>query len=87
MKNSVIKKVIDIAGSQAKLAQVLGCAQSLISAWLYGKNGFRYHGSPILWFFQTGRFRLMNCVLICLPFSRHLKPKPLNKFPITTGGG
>ncbi|CBJ80381.1 helix-turn-helix domain-containing protein [Xenorhabdus bovienii] len=38
MKNSVIKKVIDIAGSQAKLAQVLGCAQSLISAWLYGKK-------------------------------------------------
>ncbi|MDE1480669.1 helix-turn-helix domain-containing protein [Xenorhabdus bovienii] len=38
MKNLTIEKVIKIAGSQTKLAEVLGCRQSLISSWLYRKK-------------------------------------------------
>ncbi|WP_340608111.1 helix-turn-helix domain-containing protein [Xenorhabdus bharatensis] len=54
MKNSVIKKVIDIAGSQAKLAQVLGCAQSLVSAWLYGKKRVSVSRVPDIVMFSNG---------------------------------
>ncbi|MGJ0635916.1 transcriptional regulator [Xenorhabdus bovienii] len=54
MKNSVIKKVIDIAGSQAKLAQVLGCAQSLISAWLYRKKRVSVSRVPDIVVFSNG---------------------------------
>ncbi|MBD1229280.1 MULTISPECIES: YdaS family helix-turn-helix protein [Xenorhabdus] len=54
MKNSVIKKVIEIAGSQAKLAQVLGCAQSLISAWLYGKKRVSVSLVPDIVVFSNG---------------------------------
>ncbi|MDE1495096.1 helix-turn-helix domain-containing protein [Xenorhabdus bovienii] len=54
MKNSVIKKVIDIAGSQAKLAQVLGCAQSLISAWLCGKKRVSVSRVPNIVVFSNG---------------------------------
>ncbi|MDC9604935.1 YdaS family helix-turn-helix protein [Xenorhabdus griffiniae] len=54
MKNSVIIKVIEIAGSQAKLAQVLGCAQSLISAWLYGKKRVSVSLVPDIVIFSNG---------------------------------
>ncbi|CEE93238.1 Cro (modular protein) [Xenorhabdus nematophila str. Anatoliense] len=55
MKNSVIQKVIKIAGSQTKLAQVLGCRQSLISAWLYGKKRVSVSLVPDIVVFSNGK--------------------------------
>ncbi|MEX0445363.1 transcriptional regulator [Xenorhabdus sp. SGI246] len=54
MKNSVIEKVIEIAGSQTKLAQALGCAQSLISGWLYGKKRVSVSLVPEIVIFSNG---------------------------------
>ncbi len=54
MKNSTIEKVIKIAGSQTKLADVLGCRQSLISSWLYRKKRVSVSLVPDIVAFSNG---------------------------------
>ncbi|MBD2812355.1 helix-turn-helix domain-containing protein [Xenorhabdus sp. Vera] len=70
MKNSVIQKVIKIAGSQTKLAQILGCRQSLISAWLYGKKRVSVSLVPDIVVFSNGEVQ-----------AHELRPDLLKVFP------
>jgi DNA-binding transcriptional regulator YdaS (Cro superfamily) len=70
MKNSVIEKVIGIAGSQTKLAQTLGCAQSLVSGWLYGKKRVSVSLVPDIVMFANGAVQ-----------AHELRPDLPNVFP------
>ncbi|PHM60935.1 transcriptional regulator [Xenorhabdus ishibashii] len=54
MKNVAIEKIISIAGSQTRLAEILGCRQSLISSWLYRKKRVSVSLVPDIVAFSNG---------------------------------